>query len=78
MIALVVEPDRRFYTDPVVVVDFQSLYPSVIIAYNICYSTCLGKIERVSGDRRKLGVYHISGNIKQFFGYRSDQELTKE
>jgi DNA polymerase zeta len=44
VIPLVIEPEKQFYTDPVVIVDFQSLYPSVIIAYNLCYSTCLGKI----------------------------------
>lgn len=43
-IALTMEPESRFYTDPVLVLDFQSLYPSVIIAYNYCYSTCLGRI----------------------------------
>ena len=47
VIPLVIEPDRKFYVDPVVVVDFQSLYPSLIIAYNLCYSTCLGKIQLV-------------------------------
>lgn len=43
-IPLVLEPESSFYWWPVVVVDFQSLYPSVVIGYNLCYSTCLGRI----------------------------------
>jgi DNA polymerase zeta len=42
---LIMEPISRFYTSPVVVLDFQSLYPSIIIAHNYCYSTCLGRME---------------------------------
>ena len=62
VIPLVIEPEKQFYTDPVIIVDFQSLYPSLIIAYNLCYSTCLGKITVINTNEtvvqnRKLGVY---------------------
>jgi DNA polymerase zeta len=43
-IPLVMEPEARYYSDPVLVLDFQSLYPSMIIAHNICFSTCLGRV----------------------------------
>ncbi|CAI5743529.1 unnamed protein product [Hyaloperonospora brassicae] len=44
-IPLVMEPHSSFYTDPIVVLDFQSLYPSLIIGYNLCYSTLLGRLK---------------------------------
>lgn len=44
---LILEPESRFFTDPVLVLDFQSLYPSIIIAHNYCYSTCLGKMKHL-------------------------------
>ncbi|GLD93414.1 hypothetical protein PINS_up002006 [Pythium insidiosum] len=43
-IPLVMEPHSTFYPDPVVVLDFQSLYPSLVIAYNLCYSTMYGRL----------------------------------
>ncbi|RUS35011.1 putative DNA polymerase zeta catalytic subunit [Jimgerdemannia flammicorona] len=52
---LVMEPESKFYNSPLVVLDFQSLYPSVMIAYNYCYSTCLGKIGPPNGPK-KFGV----------------------
>ena len=56
---LILEPQSSFYTSPVVVLDFQSLYPSIMIAYNYCYSTCLGRVVGYRGAN-KLGVinYH--------------------
>ncbi|XP_023293724.2 DNA polymerase zeta catalytic subunit isoform X1 [Lucilia cuprina] len=46
-LALIMEPQSRFYADPLIVLDFQSLYPSMIIAYNYCFSTCLGRVEHL-------------------------------
>jgi hypothetical protein len=40
---------------PQCVLDFRSLYPSVVIAYNMCYSTLMGS---TSGDP-KIGVSAI-------------------
>uniref|UniRef100_A0A336LYV6 DNA polymerase n=1 Tax=Culicoides sonorensis TaxID=179676 RepID=A0A336LYV6_CULSO len=44
---LILEPQSRLFTDPLIVLDFQSLYPSVIIGYNYCFSTCLGRVEHL-------------------------------
>lgn len=35
----VLKPDKGFHFDPVITLDFQSLYPSIIQDANICYST---------------------------------------
>jgi DNA polymerase zeta len=64
---LVMEPQSNFYTSPLLVLDFQSLYPSIVIAYNywyqqhfdyklahISYSTCLGRVERLK-NQNKMG-----------------------
>lgn len=51
---LVMEPQSDFYTSPLLVLDFQSLYPSVMIAYNYCYSTFLGRAAQWRG-RDKMG-----------------------
>ncbi|GJJ09693.1 hypothetical protein Clacol_003917 [Clathrus columnatus] len=56
---LIMEPYSAFYKGPVVVLDFQSLYPSIMIAYNYCYSTCLGRVQPFKG-KNKLGVTHLN------------------
>ncbi|CAA7265792.1 unnamed protein product [Cyclocybe aegerita] len=52
---LIMEPASAFYTSPLLVLDFQSLYPSIMIAYNYCYSTCLGRVVGFKG-KNKFGV----------------------
>lgn len=51
-VPLIAEPESKYYTHPVIVLDFQSLYPSIMIAYNICYSTCLGRVEMFKGTNK--------------------------
>jgi DNA polymerase zeta len=57
-IPLVLEPQSRYYTDPVIVFDFRSLYPSIMIAYNLCYSSCLGRLVPGQGEanEKKFGA----------------------
>ena len=41
--ATVIEPKRGYYQMPVATLDFASLYPSIMQAHNLCYTTLLNK-----------------------------------
>ena len=69
---IVMEPPKNIFYNPVIVLDFQSLYPSIMMAYNLCYSTCLGKllkeeelneINNSGGTFKKMGVSFYNKNL---------------
>lgn len=41
--ATVIEPVRGYYDVPIATLDFASLYPSIMMAHNLCYTTLLNK-----------------------------------
>uniref|UniRef100_A0A1I7SJG5 DNA polymerase delta catalytic subunit n=1 Tax=Bursaphelenchus xylophilus TaxID=6326 RepID=A0A1I7SJG5_BURXY len=41
--ATVLDPIEGFYNQPIATLDFASLYPSIMIAHNLCYSTLIQK-----------------------------------
>jgi DNA polymerase delta subunit 1 len=47
--ATVIEPKKGFYDVPIATLDFSSLYPSIMMAHNLCYTTLLdkGSVERL-------------------------------
>ncbi|XP_065158452.1 DNA polymerase delta catalytic subunit [Atheta coriaria] len=49
--ATVIEPIRGYYKMPIATLDFSSLYPSIMIAHNLCYTTLLKP-----SNKDKLGL----------------------
>ena len=41
--ATVIEPKKGFYDVPIATLDFSSLYPSIMMAHNLCYTKLLDK-----------------------------------
>ena len=49
--ATVIEPKKGYYDAPIATLDFSSLYPSIMMAHNLCYTTLINKDQI---DRLKL------------------------
>lgn len=84
-VALVLEPPKQYYTDPVLVFDFQSLYPSVMIAYNLCYTTCLGSLKELFDKetrKKRFGIVKDSDMdfslVSDIFDKTPEKELVEE
>nr|AAF80109.1 DNA polymerase [Suid betaherpesvirus 2] len=61
--ATVLDPHVGYYASPVIVMDFASLYPSIMIANNLCYSTLILNDEDVTGiDEKDILTVHVNKN----------------
>ena len=49
-----IEPKRGFYAEPVATLDFASLYPSIMMAHNLCYTTLVAPGNRALFDVGQL------------------------
>lgn len=71
--ATVLEPIKGYYVEPISTLDFASLYPSIIIAHNLCYSTLVTnqdeiqnlKEEDVTTVQGKSAVKFVKKNVKK-------------
>ncbi|GMK56891.1 hypothetical protein CspeluHIS016_0307310 [Cutaneotrichosporon spelunceum] len=64
--ATVIEPSKGYYDTPITTLDFASLYPSIMMAHNLCYTTLLDK---PTIDRLKLveGEDYVQTPNNDFF-----------
>lgn len=68
--ATVLDPIKSYYEIPIATLDFASLYPSIMQAYNLCYSTMLSPLEASKIDPSKFkrsenGHNFVHSNVKK-------------
>ncbi|GAB1214650.1 DNA-directed DNA polymerase delta [Aspergillus terreus] len=64
--ATVIEPVRGYYGVPIATLDFASLYPSIIQAHNLCYTTLLNKTSVEKLNLKKDEDYIVTPNGDMF------------
>lgn len=72
--AFVLEPVKGFYEVPIATLDFASLYPSIMIAHNLCYSTLvedygliksMGKDEITATPTQPINYHFVTPNVRK-------------
>lgn len=68
--AVVIEPIKGFYKEPVATLDFASLYPSIMMAHNLCYSTLIPSEDVKNYPKEKYtrtpnGDYFLNKDIQK-------------
>src|SRR3569833_1038865 len=64
--ATVIEPSRGYYDVPIATLDFASLYPSIMQAHNLCYTTLVNKKAIEAFGLKKDVDYIVTPNEDMF------------
>lgn len=72
--ATVIEPIKGYYDVPIATLDFSSLYPSIMMAHNLCYTTLTTK-EIMDSKGYTLGEHYVQTPNNGSFFTRKDAEL---
>ncbi|KAI0866034.1 DNA polymerase delta catalytic subunit [Xylaria cubensis] len=64
--ATVIEPSRGYYNVPIATLDFASLYPSIMQAHNLCYTTLIRKPAIEKFGLKKDEDYIVTPNGHMF------------
>jgi DNA polymerase delta subunit 1 len=68
--ALVIEPIKGYYGVPIATLDFASLYPSIMMAHNLCYTTLIhpSKASQFNEDqyiKTPSGSYFVKASLRK-------------
>lgn len=66
--ATVIDPIRGYYDVPISTLDFSSLYPSIMIAHNLCYTTLVRDRSKLSPDdyiQTPSGNYFVKPTVRK-------------
>lgn len=68
--ATVIEPKKGYYDTPIATLDFNSLYPSIMMAHNLCYSTLISEnvaktmVKDVDYIQTPTGHYFVTKKVR--------------
>ncbi len=68
--ATVIEPIRGYYSQPIATLDFSSLYPSIMMAHNLCYTSLLNprdkdKLKEDEYIKTPAGNYFVKASVRK-------------
>ena len=72
--ATVLEPQKGAYYEPIVALDFASLYPSIMRAHNLCYSTYVFDTTKLDHNAYDYEMFEFSGEKHYFVRNRKGEE----